>query len=77
MGIGLSLARALVALHNGKIEVQSTLGSGTVFTIVLPILKSQPLSLNENDLMRSMPRKVKEICRYLSLPNLFKKTFKA
>ncbi len=38
-GLGLSIARALVEAHGGRIEVKSKLGQGTVFTIALP--KSQ------------------------------------
>jgi signal transduction histidine kinase/DNA-binding response OmpR family regulator len=36
-GIGLSLVKDLVALHNGKIDVQSERDKGTIFTISLPI----------------------------------------
>jgi two-component system sensor histidine kinase BaeS len=36
MGLGLSIARDLVAAHGGRLEVQSTLGVGTQFTIWLP-----------------------------------------
>lgn len=35
-GIGLSLAMALVRLHQGDIEVSSTVGQGSVFTIKIP-----------------------------------------
>lgn len=35
-GIGLSLVKALVELHKGKIEVKSALGLGTEFTIKIP-----------------------------------------
>jgi len=38
-GLGLSLTRDLVYLHNGTIECQSKLGEGTTFTITLPIYK--------------------------------------
>lgn len=37
IGLGLPLAKAIVEAHNGTIEVDSTLGSGTIFTINFPI----------------------------------------
>ncbi|MDE6416976.1 MAG: substrate-binding domain-containing protein [Duncaniella sp.] len=36
-GIGLSLTKAFVELHGGKIEVESTLRKGSVFTVTLPV----------------------------------------
>lgn len=39
-GLGLSLARRIVETHGGHIEVQSTLGEGTCFTILLPLLRT-------------------------------------
>ncbi|MDE6371519.1 MAG: substrate-binding domain-containing protein [Duncaniella sp.] len=36
-GIGLSLVKAFVELHGGSIDVESRLGVGTEFTIVLPL----------------------------------------
>lgn len=36
-GIGLALARELVALHDGSIAVESKTGEGSVFTVQLPV----------------------------------------
>lgn len=36
-GLGLSLAHGIMQKHNGKIEVHSVVGKGSVFRIVLPI----------------------------------------
>lgn len=35
-GLGLSLAESIVKTHNGKITVKSTVGEGSVFTVLLP-----------------------------------------
>jgi len=36
-GIGLSLAKAFVELHDGTISVESTLNKGSVFTVTIPV----------------------------------------
>jgi signal transduction histidine kinase len=36
-GLGLSLSYSIVKKHGGRIEVQSKLGTGTCFRIVLPL----------------------------------------
>jgi signal transduction histidine kinase len=36
-GLGLSLARRIVEEHHGRIEVQSSTGKGTTFSVTLPI----------------------------------------
>jgi len=35
-GIGLSLVYWIIQDHNGRIEVESAVGSGTTFTVYLP-----------------------------------------
>ena len=35
-GLGLPLTRAMAELHGGRLQIQSTLGKGTIVTIVLP-----------------------------------------
>jgi PAS domain S-box-containing protein len=37
VGLGLHVTRELVQAHNGSIDVESTLGDGTVFTVILPM----------------------------------------
>jgi signal transduction histidine kinase/ligand-binding sensor domain-containing protein/DNA-binding response OmpR family regulator len=51
-GIGLSLTKNLVELHNGEISVVSQKGVGTEFTIVLPIDKKAYL---ESQLLSTAP----------------------
>ncbi|OWY22690.1 hypothetical protein C7N43_27370 [Sphingobacteriales bacterium UPWRP_1] len=41
-GIGLALVKAYLNLFNGTISVQSQLGQGSTFTILLPILQNAP-----------------------------------
>jgi cell cycle sensor histidine kinase DivJ len=36
-GLGLSIVKSLVGLHDGEINVQSTLGEGTTVTVALPL----------------------------------------
>ncbi len=48
-GLGLSVVKGLVALHNGEFDIKSTVGKGTTVTITLP-LKAQiakPVPANE------------------------------
>ena len=43
MGIGLYVAKEIVALHNGTIEVVSQEGTGSTFTVCLPLMRDTGL----------------------------------
>ena len=42
MGLGLSVAKAMVELHGGRIWAESELGKGSTFTFLLPVHRSSP-----------------------------------
>ncbi len=47
-GIGLSIVKELVDMHRGEIKVESAIGKGTAFTVILPSNKE---SYSENELV--------------------------
>lgn len=55
-GIGLSLAKDLLELHHGTIDVESEVGKGTSFTVIIPIDKD---SYTENEI-ESSQEQIKE-----------------
>lgn len=40
-GVGLAFAKSLAALHDGTISIESEPGKGTVFTVLLPVVREQ------------------------------------
>jgi heavy metal sensor kinase len=42
-GLGLAIASAIAKMHGGSIEVESQVGGGTTFTVVLPLIETQTL----------------------------------
>lgn len=52
-GLGLSMTRELVELHEGKISVESEAGKGSCFTVIIPIGIKETISTEE-----SIPRNI-------------------
>ena len=41
-GLGLAITRSIIERHGGRLEVESTPGIGSCFTIILPALGEEP-----------------------------------
>lgn len=54
-GLGLSACRNIIEAHRGRIRVESTLGSGTAFTIKLPVARTPALGPPLPNVTQSAP----------------------
>ena len=50
-GLGLSISKNLATTMNGDITVQSQIGSGSVFTLILPYIKGSPVQEREENVI--------------------------
>ena len=56
MGLGLSIVNRIVALHNGKFAIGSTLGKGSVITLEFPRFSTENLSSARQELLKIQNR---------------------
>jgi signal transduction histidine kinase/ligand-binding sensor domain-containing protein/DNA-binding response OmpR family regulator len=54
-GIGLSITKEFVKLHNGEIFVESEFNQGSCFTILLPVRQLDDIVLTDTDILVDLP----------------------
>jgi two-component system NtrC family sensor kinase len=47
VGLGLAVSYGIIERHGGRIEVQSEVGKGSTFTIVLPVFKGEEVAKSD------------------------------
>ena len=60
-GIGLSLVKAIVDLHNGRINLESNLGAGSEFIVELPVVLADVESYVQEEVAASIQSNVERI----------------
>ena len=54
-GLGLAISRQITALMNGRISVESVLGRGSTFRVVVPLVRRDELHLTADDTSNDLP----------------------
>ena len=64
-GLGLSLARSVAAGHGGRIEVNSVVGKGSRFTLILPLCVQTPVALGPVESHAEVPCGLGQLVLYV------------